>query len=130
MIPIELTMLAYSATLCVLLAVPYTLGFIFERGLTTMVGNREDFVPGTGWIGRSQRAHRNLIENLLPFAVLALSVVVANRTSATTALAAELFFFARLGHAIVYIVGIPWLRTLAYALGVVAMAMLLLALLT
>lgn len=56
--------------------------------------------------------------------------MVANRTSATTALAAELFFFARLGHAIVYIVGIPWLRTLAYALGVVAMAMLLLALLT
>ena len=109
---------------------PYTLGFIFERGLITMVGNRENFMPGTGWIGRSQRAYRNLIENLLPFAVLALSVVVANRTSATTALAAELFFFARLGHAIVYFAGIPWLRTLAYALGVVAMAMLLLALLT
>lgn len=129
MIPIELRMLAYSATLCLLLAVPYTLGFILKRGMPTMLGNRENFAPGTGWSGRAQRAHLNLVENLLPFAVLALSVVVANRTSATTALAAELFFLARLGHAIVYIAGIPWLRTLAYALGVVATVMLLFALL-
>jgi len=122
-------MLAYSATLCVLLAVPYTLGLIAERGMPTMVGNREGFAPAGGWIGRSQRAHVNMVENLLPFAALVLSIVVANRTSSNTALAAELFFFARLGHAVVYIAGIPWLRTLAYALGVVAMVMLLGALL-
>ena len=128
MIATELSMLVYSATLCVLLAVPYTLGFIFERGLPTMVGNREHFAPGTGWVGRAHRAHLNLVENLVPFAILALCVVVANRTSPTTALAAQLFFYARLGHAVVYIAGIPWLRTLAYALGVVAMVMLLSAL--
>ena len=129
MIPLELRMLAYTATLCVLLAVPYTLGLILERGMPTMVGNRENFAPGSGWIGRSQRAHQNLVENLVPFAALLLAVVIAGKTSPNTALAAELFFFARLGHAIVYIAGIPWLRTLAYALGVVAMVMLLVALL-
>ncbi len=127
--PIELKMLAYSAALCLLLAVPYTLGFIVERGMPKLLGNRDDFAPGTGWIGRAQRAHRNMIENLVPFAALALSVVVANQTSATTALAAELFFYARLGHAVVYIAGIPGLRTLAYALGLVATLMLLGALL-
>jgi uncharacterized MAPEG superfamily protein len=126
--PIELTMLAWSAALCVVLAVPYTLGLIVDRGLVTVAGNREDFAAGTGWVGRSQRAHRNLVENLLPFAALALCVVLANRTSPTTAIAAQLFFYARLGHAVVYIVGIPWLRTLAYALGVVAMVMLFVAL--
>jgi uncharacterized MAPEG superfamily protein len=128
MISIELRMLAYSAALCVLLAVPYTLGLIVERGLPDMVGNREGFPPAKGWIGRSQRAHLNLVENLVPYAALLLAVVVANKTSATTALAAELFLLARLGHAVVYIAGIPWLRTLAWALGVVAMAMLLVAL--
>ena len=111
--PIELKMLAYSAALCLLLAVPYTLGFIVERGMPKLLGNRDDFAPGTGWIGRAQRAHRNMIENLVPFA----------------ALAAELFFYARLGHAVVYIAGIPGLRTLAYALGLVATLMLLGALL-
>ena len=127
--PIELKMLAYSAALCLLLALPYTLGFIVERGMPTMLGNRDDFAPGTGWIGRAQRAHRNMVENLVPFAALALSVVAANRTSAATALAVELFFYARLGHAVVYIAGIPGLRTLAFALGLVATLMLLGALL-
>lgn len=128
--PIELRMLAYSATLCVLLAVPYTLGLIFERGLAVVAGNREDFAPGTGWIGRAQRAHRNMVENLAPFAALILVLAVLNKMDATTALAARLFFYARLGHAVVYIAGIPWLRTLAFAIGVVAMAMLLIVLLT
>src|SRR4051812_224786 len=65
MLPIEIRMLACSATLCLLLAVPYTLGLLLERGLPTMVGNREDFPAGRGWIGRSRRAHLNMVENLL-----------------------------------------------------------------
>lgn len=123
----ELAMLAWSAALCVLLAVPYTVGLILERGLPALAGNREGFAPATGWIGRSQRAHRNMLENLAPFAALVLVVVVANRTTPGTAFAAELFFWARLVHAAVYIAGIAWLRTLAYAGGVVAMVLLFLA---
>ena len=128
--PIEIRMLAYSAALCLLLAVPYTLGFIVQRGLLPMVGNREDFEPGKGWIGRAHRAHLNMVENFLPFAALALAVVVTNHASDTTAFAVRLFFYARVGHAIVYIAGIPWLRTLAYALGLIATLMLLGALLS
>jgi uncharacterized MAPEG superfamily protein len=127
--PIELTMLAWSATLCVILAVPYTVGLIGERGLPLVAGNRENFAPPTGWMGRARRAHRNLVENLIPFAALILCVVIANKTSGTTALAAQLFFWARLVHAAVYIIGIPWLRTGAFAVSVVAMAMLLVSLL-
>lgn len=96
--PIELTMLAWSAALCVVLAVPYTLGLIVDRGLVTMTGNRGDFAPATGWIARAQRAHANMVENLVPFAALLLAVVIAHRTSATTAAAAQLFFYARLMH--------------------------------
>ncbi len=125
MMPIEINMLAWSAALCVVLAVPYTIGLILARGLVTVAGNRDNFAPGEGWIGRSQRAHLNLVENLVPFTALVLSVVLTNRTGPSTALAAQLFFFARLGHAVFYIAGIMWLRTLAYALGVVAMVMLL-----
>ena len=96
--------------------------------MPTMVGNREGFAPAGGWIGRSQRAHVNMVENLLPFAALVLTVVVANKGSSTTALAAQLFFFARLAHAVFYIAGIAWLRTLAFAVGLVGMIMLLAAL--
>ena len=123
----ELVMLAWSAALCVVLAVPYTLGLIMERGLPELAGNRENFAPATGWIGRAQRAHRNMLENLVPFAALVLAVVVANRTSGATTLAAQLFFWSRLLHAAVYMAGIAWIRTLSYAAGVVAMVLLFLA---
>jgi uncharacterized MAPEG superfamily protein len=70
-----------------------------------------------------------LVESLLPFTALALAVVVANHTNDTTALAVRLFFYARLAHAIVYIAGVAWLRTLVWAVSVVSMAMLLVVLL-
>ncbi len=125
----ELLMLAWSAVLCVVLAVPYTLGFIAQLGLPTVAGNRDNFPAGAGWVGRARRAHANMVENLVPFAALVLAVVIAGKTNGSTALAAELFLIARIVHAIVYIAGIAWVRTAAFAVNVVAIAMLLIALL-
>jgi uncharacterized MAPEG superfamily protein len=34
---------------------------------------------------------------------------------------AAIFFWARLAHAIIYLIGIPWLRTLAWAVSVIGM---------
>ena len=50
----DMTMLIASAVLTALLAVPYATGFILTRGLYIVVGNREDFPAGTGWIGRNR----------------------------------------------------------------------------
>ena len=121
----DMTMLVASATLCILLALPYTMGFIVTRGLYTVVGNREDFPPGTGWIGRSHRAHLNMVENLVPFAALILAAAVMGKAGAWTALGAQVFFYSRVLHAIVYTLGIAWLRTLGYFGGVIGMALVL-----
>lgn len=121
----DLTMLIASAVLTALLAVPYAAGFILTRGLYTVVGNREDFPPGTGWIGRSHRAHLNMVENMVPFTALVLSAAVAGKAGAWTALGAQVFFYSRVLHAVVYIAGVPWLRTLAYAGGLAGMALVL-----
>lgn len=127
---IDLQMLIASAVLTVLLALPYTIGFLFTRGLFVMAGNREDFPPGTGWIGRAHRAHINMVENMVPFAALVLAAAVSGRMDAWTALGAQVFFYSRVAHAIVYTLGIPWLRTLAYLGGVAGMAMIVYALIT
>lgn len=124
----DLKMLIASAVLTVLLALPYTIGFLFTRGLFVMAGNREDFPPGTGWIGRSHRAHLNMVENMIPFAALVLAAAVSGQMDAWTALGAQVFFYSRVAHAVVYTAGIPWLRTLAYLGGVAGMAMILYAL--
>src|SRR3546814_18578919 len=102
------------------------MGFIFTRGLCTVVGNREDFPASHGWMGRSHRAHLNMVENLVPFAALILAAQASGQADAWTALGAQVFFYSRIVHAVVYTVGVPWLRTLAWFGGVIGMAMVLL----
>lgn len=124
----DLKMLIASAVLTVLLTLPYSIGFLFTRGLFVMAGNREDFPPGKGWIGRSHRAHLNMVENMVPFTALVLAAVVSGQSDAWTALGAQVFFYSRVAHAVVYTLGIPWLRTLAFLGGLVGMAMIVYAL--
>lgn len=125
---IELTMLGWSAALCVVQAFSYTIGQMGTVGLPKLVGNREDIPTPTGWMGRAKRAHANMVENLVVFAALVLAVVAAGKTSGMTATAAELFLAARVVYTVVYIAGIPWLRTAVFALGVLAQIMLFFAL--
>lgn len=126
----DMMMLIASAVLCLLLAFPYTLGFMFSRGLFVVAGNREDFPAGHGWIGRAHRAHLNMVENLVPFAALVLAAAVMNRADAWTALGTQVFFYSRVVHAVVYTIGVPWLRTLAYVGGLAGTAMVLYGIVT
>ncbi len=123
----ELGLLAWSALLCLVLALPYATGLTLTRGLPTMAGNRENFAEPTGWMGRAKRAHMNLVENLVPFTALVLIAVIAQKLGPMTALGAQLFFWARLVHAISYIAGIPYVRTVAYAVAVVGMVLIFVA---
>jgi uncharacterized MAPEG superfamily protein len=95
-----------------------------QVGLPALAGNREGLAPCTGWAGRAQRAHRNMLENLVLFAALVLIAVVSDRTNATTLLGAQLFFWARLVYAGVYLAGIPWLRTLVWLASVVGLVLI------
>ena len=99
-------------------------GATLQVGLPALAGNREGLAPCTGWAGRAQRAHRNMLENLVLFAALVLIAVVSDRTNATTLLGAQLFFWARLVYAGVYMAGIPWLRTLVWLASVVGMLLI------
>jgi uncharacterized MAPEG superfamily protein len=121
--------LAWSALLTLALALPYATGLILERGLWTMMGNRENFAPVTGWKDRAIRAHRNMIENIAPFAAVVLAAHAAGVSNEMTVLGAALFFWARVVHAIVFIAGIPVVRTLAYFVGVIGTVIVFLQLL-
>lgn len=120
----DLTLLAWSALLCLVLAVPYAIGLTQLLGLPILAGNRENFPTVEGWIGRAKRAHMNMIENLIPFAALVLVAHVAGKADAMTAIGAQIFFWGRVVHAGTYIAGIAWVRTAGYAAGVLGMAMI------
>lgn len=95
-----------------------------QVSLATLAGNREGMPELTGWAGRAQRAHRNMLENLPLFIALVLIAQAAGKANATTLLGAELFFWGRLAHWLIYLAGIPWLRTLAWVVSVVGLILI------
>jgi uncharacterized MAPEG superfamily protein len=120
----EFMLLLWAVLLTVVQAVVAAQGAMMQVGLPALAGNREGLPEMKGWAGRAARAHRNMLENLVLFAALVLMAVISNKTNGTTLLGAQIFFWARVVYAGVYIAGIPWLRTGVWAVSVVGLAMI------
>ena len=122
----ELMYLVWSAALTVVLVVIAVAGATAEVGLPKLAGNRDGGLPEmSGWAGRAARAHRNMLESLVLFAVLVVAAHLAGIHNAMTLLGAQLFFWSRVAHAAIYIAGIPWLRTAAWAVSIAGLVLIL-----
>jgi len=124
----ELSLLVWATLLTLVQAVVAVQGAMMQVGLPMLAGNREGMPEIRGWGGRAARAHRNMLDNLVLFAALVLAAVIAGKTNSTTLLGAQIFLYARIAYALVYIAGIPWLRTGVWGLSVVGLAMIFLQL--
>ena len=120
----ELMLLAWAAVLTLVQAVIAVHGALMQVGLPMLAGNREAMPEIRGWGGRAARAHRNMLENLVLFAVLVLAAVVAGKTNDMTLLGAQIFLYARIAYALVYMAGLPWIRTATWGVSVVGLAMI------
>ena len=129
MMTVELTMLFWAVVLTFAQLLVAVLLAIGQLGLTELTGNREGLAPPSEMAGRAKRAHANMLESLVLFAILILVVQVAGLNNEMTALGAQIFVFARLVYAVVYIVGVPWLRTVIWGISVVGMVMIALPIL-
>jgi len=124
----DLTLLVWAVALTLVQCVIAVLGATQQVGLPELAGNRENLPATTGWADRAARAHRNMLESLVLFASLVLVAQVSGRANPMTALGAELFFWARLVYAIVYVIGIPWVRTGVWGVSVIGLVMIFLRL--
>lgn len=115
----ELYVLAFVATATVLMWIPYMFARILTRGPGRTLANPDPtFRLDPAWAERARRAHANAIENLAVFAPLVVIAALIGVSSPATIAASKLYLGARLVHYIVYAVGIPVVRTLAFAVGV------------
>jgi uncharacterized MAPEG superfamily protein len=122
----DLWMLVYTALLSMFFFFMYLPGrAAVPGGLAWAFGNRDTALAVPAWTSRAERAHQNLVENLVPFAILVLVAHVAGKANATTALGATLFFWGRVGHAVSYIAGIIYLRTAVFFIATVGELMIL-----
>jgi uncharacterized MAPEG superfamily protein len=121
--PHDLQMLVWSAALALvqmLIAVFIAIPIV---GLPTLASNREGLPQSTGMALRAQRAHLNMLENLAVFAIFVIVAQLTGKANATTALGTTLFFWARLVYAVVYLAGIPWVRTAIWTVSFVGIVM-------
>jgi len=125
----ELMLLAWAVVLTLIQMLVAASGAASQYGVMPLFGNREGLAPLAGWAGRAQRAHRNMLENLVLFAALVLIATVAGKTNSTTLLGAQLFFWARAAYAVIYLAGIPYLRTAAWLVSIVGLVLIFLQLL-
>ena len=124
----ELLWLTLTVILTGLLWAPYILDRILVRGLMGAMANpsRND-KPQSPWAQRLYFAHTNAVENLVIFAPLVLILDAQGYSTEGTVTACAVYFWARLAHAVVYTMGVPVLRTLAFSVGFAAQAALALA---
>jgi uncharacterized MAPEG superfamily protein len=125
----DLHLLVWSVVLTLVQMLVATTAANTQIPLTTLVKNREDLPELIGWAGRAQRAHRNMLENLPLFIGLVLVAHLAGRANPMTLLGAQLFFWARLVYAVVYVAGVPWVRTAVWAVSAVGLILIFLQLL-
>lgn len=117
MITPELTYLTWVTVFTALMWMPYILNTIVVRGLINTVGYSENPKPLAPWAARMKQAHSNAIENLVVFGLLIFVAHAAGANNETTALASAIYFYARIVHFVTYSIGVPWIRTLAFAVG-------------
>lgn len=124
----ELMWLTLTVALTGVLWIPYVIDRIIVRGLMGAMANpSRDDKPQSPWAQRLYFAHTNAVDNLVVFAPLVLILDIMSHSTQSTVIACAVYFWARLAHAIVYALGIPVLRTLAFAVGFVAQVVLVLA---
>eukprot|EP01037_Dinobryon_pediforme_P010707 gene10707-10784_t len=120
----ELTLLVWASGLTLAQAALAATGGNLQKGVPVMAGNREGQTEFTGWVGRAYRAHRNMLENLVLFAILVLVAQAIGKSNDQTRLGAELFFWARVAYVPCYVLGLIGIRSLAWGVSAAGLGLI------
>jgi uncharacterized MAPEG superfamily protein len=114
---IELNMLILSVGLLMLILLIQASAGILANGLMAQAGSRDDLPEKKVFHARVTRLRDNMMENLLMFAPVVLVANAMDVSTDVTVLGAQLFFYARLVHAPIYLAAIPLIRPIPFAIG-------------
>ena len=93
-------------------------------GLMAALGNRDTVEDCNGFPARTERAAKNMLENMVLFTALALVASVGGVSDPQVELGARIFYWARLVYIPIYMIGIPVARTGVWAISVIGMGMI------
>ena len=124
--PVELRIAAFGALLLLVHIFAAVHLKTKQYGRKWNVGARDETLPPLDPVaGRLARAQANFLETF-PIAIVALlGVVIADRTSASTALGGWIWLGARTIYLPLYAVGVPVVRTITFVISLVGLGMVL-----
>lgn len=125
---LELLMLALSVGLLFVLIIIQAVAGVRAQGVDVMAGHRDDMKPPGVWQARTKRCVDNHREGLTLFAPLILIAAHLGISNELTVWGAQLFFYSRVAHAVIYLAGWPKVRPLAWAVGIIGTVMVFVAL--
>jgi uncharacterized MAPEG superfamily protein len=119
----DLKYLALTAILTATLWIPYVVAQVRTNGPL----KPENYIDPTprplpDWGKRANRTYVNAVETFAPFAALVIVAHLAGKANAMTAFWATCYFWLRLAHALVFLLGFPLVRTVLFTLGYIAVA--------
>jgi len=122
---IEIQMLCWSVVLGLVQLVLATTWATKDQGLAYNLSPRDEPPPSVSTLAaRLLRAFGNFRETFVFFAV---AVTALAKNSHTSALGAQIYFWARVAYVPVYAAGIPVVRTLIWAASIFGLVLVLLA---
>lgn len=124
---IEVRMLCWAVVLGLAQLVLATTLALKDQGLAYNMSPRDTAAPVKTLSARMQRAFYNFKETFVFFAVAVLVVALTGKNNASSALGAQLYFWARIVYVPIYAAGIPVLRTGVWAVSIFGIVTVLLA---
>jgi uncharacterized MAPEG superfamily protein len=124
--PVEIKILALGALLLFVYIFTATRFKTAQYGRKWNVGARDAALAEPNpMTGRTMRAQANFLETF-PIAIVALlGVVIAGKTSPTTALGGWIWLGARVVHLPLYAAGVPVIRTVVWSIGMIGLVMVI-----
>jgi len=120
----ELSILAIYGLLVVVILLVQVLLALPQVGLAYLASPRDKDAHLTGTAARALRSLNNSVTAMALFAPAILILQAQSTMTSTTLLMAQIFLIARLAYWLLYLAGVPWLRTAAWLCGFLATAYL------
>ena len=121
----ELTYLTYAVILLIAHALLQATFSDLSKGIGWALGPQDEDRDQSPIAARIQRALRNYLETLPAFIALALMLKVTDLGTATSALGAAVWFWARVAYIPAYASGLPLVRSAAWFASLVGLALMI-----
>lgn len=122
--PIEIKYLAWVTVLTLLMRIPWMIDKLAVRGLDKITQYPDDSEPLSAWGRRAWIAHEDALGNLVTFAILVVLLHLVDWSNGWTQGAAAVYFYTRVLHFVVYVLGVPRIKSIAFLVAFAAQLVL------